>query len=440
MVTEKQVLDALSRIMDPDLGRDIVSLGFIKNLTIEGGDVAFDVELTTPACPVRDRFKTQSEEAVRAIAGVKSVAVRMTAMARPQRAAKPEEVVNTLDRVDTVIAVSSAKGGVGKSTVAAHLARALVKEGRKVGLLDADLYGPSFPTLFNVHRPDVFMRENRIVPVEVDGLKIMSFGFLLGDSPAVLRGPIVSGYIQQLLTQTDWGDLDYLLIDMPPGTGDIQLTITQIASLDGALIVTTPQALSLVDVAKGILMFEKVEVPVLGLVVNMSWFECPNCTMRHAIFGAGAKSLAQRFGIETLAELPIIPGVSGLDSEAAEAVEEPMRELARNLVAALGRRRIETVRPGVVTEPDAVRVQWPDGRETRVPHVELRALCGCAQCVNEYTGERLLNPDTIPPEIAPENVQHLGNYAMAVAWNDGHGPSIYPWKELEALKSGEKGE
>jgi len=430
MTTEQNVLDALRNIMDPDLGRDVVSLGFVKNLRIDGGAVAFDLELTTPACPMRERFKKQAQELVGALPGVERVDVNLTAMARPHRHAhEHQQQVNTLGSVQAIVAVSSCKGGVGKSTVAAHLARALVAEGLRVGLLDADIYGPSFPTLFNIHRPDVFMQDNRIVPIEQDGLKIMSFGFLLGDSPAVLRGPIVSSYIAQLLTQTHWGELDYLIIDMPPGTGDIQLTITQAAELDGALIVTTPQTLSLVDVAKGILMFEKVEVPVLGIIENMSYFKCDGCGKEHRIFGSGANGLSERFGLDTLAELPVIPGVSQLDGEAAAQVAEPMRQLAKNLHRAVGRRRIETIRPTITIEEHGLRIQWPTGEQKQFDNAQLRAICRCAQCVDEFTGERYeLSPETIV-NARIEEAQPLGNYAMAVTWDDRH-HSIYPWKDL----------
>lgn len=436
MVSEGQILDALRGIMDPDLGRDIVSLGFVKNIKIDGAKVSFDIELTTPACPVRDRFKKQAEQAVTGIPGVETVVINMTAMARPHHAHAPRPETSALDNVQAIIAVSSCKGGVGKTTVAAHLARALHREGLAVGFLDADLYGPSFPTLFNLHRPDVYMHENRIIPLEQDGIKLMSFGFLLGDAPAVLRGPIVSGYIQQLLTQTDWGCLDYLVIDLPPGTGDIQLTLTQIAGMDGALIVTTPHTLSLVDVAKGIMMFEKVNVPVLGLVENMSYFACDGCGKEHRLFGTSTKSLSERFGIDTLAEIPLIPGVSKLDSPAAQQIQDAMDELARNLHRAVGRRRIETVRPTVTVEKDGMRVLWPNGAESEFSCASLRSSCACAECVDEYTGERR----SLDPEILAgariEGIQPLGNYAVSVTWNDGH-TSIFPFKEMQSL-SGKK--
>lgn len=431
MPTQEEVLDSLRHIIDPDLGRDIVSLGFIKNLRIDDGKVSFGIELTTHACPVKDRFRQDAEASVAKLPGVKSVSVTMTAMAskRPQKPA-----INTLDQVDTIIAVSSCKGGVGKSTVAGHLARAIQREGRAVGILDTDIYGPSFPTLFNTHNPEVRMDNERIYPVEVDGLKTMSLGFLMGDRPAVLRGPIVSNYTMQLLRQTDWGKLDYLIIDLPPGTGDIQLTLVQQASLDGAVIVTTPQALSLVDVSRGILMFEKVNVPVLGVVENMAYFECDGCNKKHYLFGNSTSTLKQRFGLNTLAQLPILPGLSSVAHKEDGANIAAFAELAENLHREVGKSRAATAPvPKVEAEPGHVRVRWADGTESRIPNVKLRASCQCAMCVNEMTGEAMLDPNSIPGDIRAENIETLGNYAVTIAWSDGHSSGIFSWDHLREV-------
>lgn len=433
MVTDKEVLDSMRGIIDPDLGKDIVTLGFIKNLEISGGDIRFSVELTTPACPVKEQFREDCERAVKALPGVESVTVTMTAM----KVKKPAgEGVSTLRHVDTVVAVSSCKGGVGKSTIAAQLARAMQREGLRVGLLDTDIYGPSLPTLFGLHQPQLMMRENMLIPLEIDGLKLMSIGFVMGDSPAVLRGPMVSGYVQQILQQTDWGKLDYLLIDMPPGTGDIQLTLVQQAALDGAIIVTTPHSLSLVDVARGILMFEKVNVPVLGIVENMAYFTCDNCDKRHYIFGQSAQALKDRFGLETLAQFPIIEGLSNLASSEAGRDLAPLKELTDNLHRAVGKRRIQREPLPVVTGgPDAVRVEWPDGTIDQIPNREVRGACQCAACIEEYTGQQILDPSTISPNIASNSIDTLGNYAVSIAWNDGHSSGIFTWDRLKEIAS-----
>ena len=431
MITEEQVLDSLRGIIDPDLGRDIVSLGFIKGLKIDGGAVSFTVELTTPACPIKERFKTQCEEAVKQVPGVASVQVAMSAMARPAHTAPAP---NGLDNVGAIVAVSACKGGVGKSTIAALLARALRIQGLDVGLLDADIHGPSLPTLLNLRDTDVYLQNGKIIPIEAAGMKVMSFGFLLGDSPAVMRGPMVSGYIQQILTQTDWGRLDYLIIDMPPGTGDIQLTITQCARLDGAIIVTTPQALSLADVAKGIVMFEHVDVPVLGLVENMSHFVCDQCQKKHFIFGSSVHSLKERFGLTTLAQIPIMPGISNAQAVASEQVLDPIRELAENLHREIGKRRIANVpKPVATAQPGFLHIHWPDGAPSELPNFNVRASCSCARCVDEFTGEPILDVVSIPPDIEIEAIQPLGNYAIAITWSDGHGSGIFSWDHLRKL-------
>lgn len=428
MVTERDVLDSMRGIIDPDLGRDIVSLGFIKNLVISGDTVSFDLQLTTPACPIKELFVSKCREAVGSLPGVKDVKVRLSAM---QARKQPQLEINTLAAVDTVIAVSSAKGGVGKSTIAAHLARAIQRQGYAVGLLDTDIYGPSVPTLFNAHSPDIYVKDSMLLPVDLDGLKVMSLGFVLGEAPAVMRGPMVSAYTQQILKQCDWGKLDYLIIDMPPGTGDIQLTLVQQAALDGAIIVTTPQALSLVDVAKGILMFEKVNVPVLGLVENMSVFTCDGCGKEHHIFGSGADTLRERFGLTTLAKLPIIPGLSDLSHRDAGANVPQFNEMADNLHRAVGMRRAQTdEHPKAQATPEGLEVTWNDGSTTRFPNRELRLACRCAVCVDEYTGAPLLNPADIAGDIAIKEISTLGNYAVSIVWSDGHSTGIYSWDYL----------
>jgi len=429
MITESSILDALRSVIDPDFHRDIVSLGFVKNVKINGGDVSFIIELTTPACPVRERFRAQAMEAVMAVPGVTSVDVEMTAQ---QRHASSPTI--DLGNVGTVIAVSSCKGGVGKSTVAALLARALQREGLAVGLLDADIYGPSVPTLFNTHHPEVYQQGEQVLPVVVDGLPTMSLGYLLGEKPAVMRGPMVSNYVMQLLSQTDWGLLDYLLIDLPPGTGDIQLTLTQRVSFDGAIIVTTPQALSLVDVARGILMFERMMVPVLGVVENMAYFACDGCGKVHHPFGDSAGTLHDRFGLEMLARLPILPNVHSAAARDAGADIPEFTALADRLHRAVGMRRADRAgHPELTADAAFVTVRWPDGTESRVANRALRLSCRCALCVNEMSGEPILDPATVPGDIQPVEIVPLGNYAVSIAWSDGHSSGIYSWEHIRRV-------
>ena len=328
-VTEAAVLDALRPIIDPDFGRSIVELGFIKNLVVEGGRVAFDIELTTPACPVKEEFQRSAQERVAALEGVSQVEVRMTADTRG-RAPQPDAEV--LPGVRNTVAVASGKGGVGKSTVAINLALALAESGSRVGVMDADVYGPSLPLLTGVHgRPRA--EERRIHPHEAAGLKLMSMGFFLDDdSPVIWRGPMVHGLVRQFLTDVEWGELDYLVIDMPPGTGDAALTLTQMAPLSGALIVTTANDLSLIDARKGLAMFQKVNVPVLGIVENMSYFTPPDLPdRRYHLFGkGGGERTAQELGVDFLGEVPIDPRiVEGGDKGRPIVLDAPDSEAAR---------------------------------------------------------------------------------------------------------------
>ena len=306
---EKAVLEALSGVMDPDLHKDIVSLGFIQNLKTEGGEVGFDLVLTTPACPVKEDLKAQCTQRVQALSGVKSVAIELKSA--PRRSPLAEQAAETLRDVRSIIAVSSCKGGVGKSTVAANLAVSLARSGAAVGLLDADIYGPSQPTLFGLAEKKPWVEDQRFVPLEGCGVRMMSAGYLFPPGEAaVLRGPMVSNVLQQILLKTRWGGLDYLVLDMPPGTGDIQITVCQALRLTGAVIVSTPQKISLLDVGKGIAMFDKVKVPILGIVENMSEFICDGCDKHHAIFGpSGVPRLAEIYGIPVLGRIPFSPRI-----------------------------------------------------------------------------------------------------------------------------------
>ena len=303
--TPQQVLDVLAKIQDPDLGRDVVSLGMIKELDVSPqGKVSFTFELTTPACPVRDRFKTQAQDLVGDIPGVSGVEVRMTANVRPAfMRPKPSEI---LPGVKQTIAVASGKGGVGKSTVAVNLAAALRKAGADVGLLDADIYGPSVPAMTGSHTVPEQVN-GRLKPIDAHGLKVMSFGHIYpGDQPTIYRGPMVGKAIEAMMMQVDWGRLDYLVIDLPPGTGDASLTLAQAVPLTGVAIVCTPQDVATDIAVKALQMFRKLNVTPLGLIENMSWYVCPSCGHRHEIFShGGAEAAAQRLGVPFLGAVPL---------------------------------------------------------------------------------------------------------------------------------------
>lgn len=343
-----QVLDALRPIVDPDLGRSIVDLGFIKNLRITEEQIAFSIELTTPACPVKAEFERAARERVAPLAGAREVTVTMTAStAAAQGAARAGGAV--LPGVRNVIAVASGKGGVGKSTVAVNLALALQQSGAQVGLLDADVYGPSLPLLLGINaRPqsrELPGGKKQIIPLEAHNLRVMSMGFFINaNSPVIWRGPMVHGLIRQFLTDVDWGALDYLVIDLPPGTGDAALTLTQQAPISGAVIVTTANELSVLDARKGLLMFEKVDVPVLGIVENMAYFTPPELPdKKYWLFGrGGGKRVADELGVDFLGETPIDPRVAeGGDSGRPillHAPESPVADSLRALAGEVARR------------------------------------------------------------------------------------------------------
>jgi Mrp family chromosome partitioning ATPase/DUF971 family protein len=442
---DSEILKQLSVIIDPDLGKDIVTLGFIKNLKHDdAGQVSFTVELTTPACPIKERFRTQCEQAVRQLPWVTSVAVTMSAAARPNPLANPAP---GLKKVQTILAVSSCKGGVGKSTVAVNVAYTLSKMGAKVGIFDADVYGPSLPTMVSPEDTELVAAGDLIRPLEYEGVKLMSFGFVPtgpGGGAAIMRGPMVSQIINQLLTTTDWGDLDYLVIDFPPGTGDIQLTLTQLIPITAAVIVTTPQQLSFVDVVKGIQMFDKLKVPTIAVVENMSYFQCPGCGTRHELFGRGArKRLVDQFGIQNSFEIPILPEISHMSDHGNPiALGEPDGTAAQTYSAICDAvvREVSRIRFGAAEKPrlayapgKGITVTLAGNEQRTVNPAELRRACRCAICVEEFTGERRLKPEDVPNDVFPKTMAPMGNYAVAIAWSDGHSSSIYPYESILAL-------
>ncbi|PYJ63643.1 MAG: chromosome partitioning protein [Verrucomicrobia bacterium] len=305
-ISEEQVKTALKSVKYPGFTRDIVSFGLVKSIHIDNGEVKVQLALATNDPNVPAAIKNDAESALRAIAGVRSARVLIDIHAPPAGAGAGMGAMR-IPGIKHVIAVASGKGGVGKSTVAANLAVALEQTSARVGLCDCDIYGPSISLMFGTRERPTATEENKIVPIEQYGLRLMSMGFLLDDtSPAILRGPMVTRYTQQFLRQVEWGELDYLVLDLPPGTGDIQLTIVQTVALSGAIIVTTPQEVALIDARKAATMFDKVNVPVLGLVENMSYFVSPSDSKRYDIFGSGGgEREARRLRVPLLGQIPI---------------------------------------------------------------------------------------------------------------------------------------
>ena len=305
-VSEQQIRAALKAVKYPGFTRDIVSFGLVKTVTIDGSEVKVQLALATNDPNVPATIKRDAEKVLLELPGVRSAKVLIDIHA-PPAGAGAGAVAQRIPGVRHIIAVASGKGGVGKSTIAANLAVALEQTGARVGLCDCDIYGPSISLMFGTRERPMATDENKILPIEQYNLKLMSMGFLLDDtSPAILRGPMVTRYTQQFLRQVDWGELDYLVLDLPPGTGDIQLTIVQTVALAGAIIVTTPQEVALIDARKAATMFDKVNVPVLGLVENMSYFVSPSDGKRYDIFGSGGgEREAKRLRVPLLGQVPI---------------------------------------------------------------------------------------------------------------------------------------
>jgi ATP-binding protein involved in chromosome partitioning len=339
MISEAAVFEALSKVQEPELGRDIVTLNMVKDVVITDDDVALKIELTTPACPLKDEIERNAHAALVAI-GAQNVTLTWGAMVRRAQPVQPQQL---LPGVKNIIAVASGKGGVGKSTVSANLAVALALEGASVGLLDADITGPNIPLMLGVEGAPVASPEGKITPLERYGVKVISIQFFVPEGqPIVWRGPLVGGAIQQFLRDVDWGELDYLVIDLPPGTSDAQLTLAQAVPISGALLVTTPQDVALMDVEKALGMFRRMSVPVMGVVENMSTFVCPHCGETTEIFGrGGGQRFAERNEIEYFGGVPIDVkvrqggdvGVPAVAQREPGPAAEVLRSLARTVAA-----------------------------------------------------------------------------------------------------------
>lgn len=442
-VAETDVLKALSQIIDPDFGTDIVSCGFVKDLSVskESGEVSFRLELTTPACPVKDMFKQKAHEVVATITWVKNVKVTMSA--KPAHTVFTGQLPEGLRTISNVVAVSSCKGGVGKSTVAVNLAYTLAGMGARVGIFDADVYGPSLPTMVSPENPLLEMNPEKksIIPTEYMGVKLVSFGFA-GQGRAIMRGPMVSGVIDQLLTTAEWGELDYLVIDMPPGTGDIHLTLCQVVPLTAAVIVTTPQKLAFIDVAKGVRMFSKLKVPCVAVVENMCHFDADG--KRYYPFGRGSGSqVVQQFGIPHIFELPIRPTLSTSgDSGTPEVVADPQGEVAKSFqeLGVCVVQQCAKIRQQVSTavtydkSMKAIRVKVPKSDEEFFLHpATVRRNDRSAQSVDELTGEQKLRYSDVSEDIEPEEIRPMGNYAVSIVWPDGFS-QIAPYDQLEMIE------
>ncbi len=446
MAPPMEAKEALTTVRDPLLKRDIISLGYVHGLTSSGNRVRFTLRLPSPASPHGEELAGKCREALLTLDGIDTVEIE-TAWEVPRLPAlEAPTTPAALAQVKQIIAVASGKGGVGKSTIAVNLAFACAQAGARVGILDIDVYGPSVPGMLG-------LREHRLIggqqgvlePVKAHGLEIMSMGFLTTkETPVVWRGPIASQLVQQFLGMVAWGELDYLFVDLPPGTGDIQLTLTQSVPLSGVLIVTTPQVVAHTIAEKGLRMFQQVKVPILGIIENMAYYHCPECDYHDPIFReGGGEAVAKAMDLPLLARIP-------LNSSIATAMDagEPLAEgeigdvfralageaMARASATALG----EALNPAAPQElaiaaGGAVQVKWRDGVEQAIPAHTLRSECPCAGCVDEFSGEKLLLPEQIPTDIAVASTASIGRYAVRFDFSDGHSSGIYEFARLRTI-------
>eukprot|EP01041_Mallomonas_annulata_P005846 gene5846-11807_t len=478
------VLNNLRKIIDPDSGSDIVGLGFIQDIKIsESGDLKFTMSLPSSYSSIVDDVKEQCIKELRQLSWMGEIQISFSY-------SKPQEIISDVARpagmsgVRNIIAVSSCKGGVGKSTVAVNLAYTLKQAGATVGILDADIYGPSLPTMTKPTNLDSVFRQNQLYPLEYEGVKLMSMGFI-NRGAAIMRGPMVNQILNQFVSLTQWGDLDYLIVDMPPGTGDIQLTLAQIMNITAAVIVTTPQRLSFVDVVKGIDLFDTVNVPCVAVVENMAEYSAYSFTEEfYTTLGAQAASIAaaatststssdpsnafkavtdcirtavesqrtgkrlfgeghtQRlrdmWGMDTLISLPLLTdvAVSG-DTGTPYVLAYPDSVIAREM---------EDLAVGVVSEIERLNVEGSTQvtlsydkmndilsyGNNKLSAPALRRDCRCAVCVEEFTGRALLKPESVSESVRPLTMAPIGRYAMSVDWSDGH-KALYPFRQITAL-------
>ncbi len=458
-VTQSQVLEALSAVPNPDFdGSSIVDLGQVAEVRVCAPIVSVAVNLPNVATGAGEAIRRAAREALLGLPGIERAEVSLRATVpvspaprvggpAPQRGPGPSpSTPSRPEGVRNVIAVASGKGGVGKSTVSANLAAALAADGARVGLLDADVYGPSQTTMFGRDDRPQTDDKRRLLPLEAHGVRFISMGMLSSrETPVIWRGPMASRLVQQFFSGVVWGELDYLLVDLPPGTGDVQLTIAQTAALAGAVIVTTPQAVARTIAEKGLRMFQPVQVPVLGVVENMSGFACPRCGDVTDIFSqGGGESVARDLGLDFLGRIPIDPRiVTAGDEGVPSVVREPespaaaaFRDIAGRVSLAVARGN-DGVAGGLAASIDAgdgaIVVRWADGETDHLDFELLRNHCPCATCVDEWSGKRRSLTLLLPSNFGPSRLVPVGNYGVQIHWNDGHETGIYSHQLLRRL-------
>ncbi len=458
-LSQDQVLDALSEVRNPDFGGEsIVSLGQVGDVRVCAPIVSVAINLPNVGSAAAGRLRREARDALFALPGIERAEVSVRAAVPESKGARvgspaarrgPGPAPPSPSRpegVRNVVAIASGKGGVGKSTLSANLAAALAQDGARVGLLDADVYGPSQTTMFGRDDRPKTDEQRRLLPLEAHGVRFISMGMLSSkETPVIWRGPMASRLVQQFFSGVVWGELDYLLVDLPPGTGDVQLTIAQTAALAGAVIVTTPQAVARTIAEKGLRMFQPVQVPVLGVVENMDGFVCPHCgEVTHVFSSGGGESVARDLGLEFLGGVPLDPRVVVAGDEGVPTVirdpDSPAatacRDIARRVslaVARVNQGQGGGIADSVEVAHGALEVRWADGGSDRLDFETLRNNCPCATCVDEWSGKRRSLTLLLPSNFGPQKLVPVGNYGVQIHWNDGHQTGIYSHQLLRRL-------
>lgn len=444
----EEIRNVLDSVIEPYTNLPLKKLNWIKNIKPTERGVSFDMEMISNAYPKYDELSMACRDALRSLTWLNPMEVNINAKSQRPSAMVTDRhnKIENLQHVSNIIAVSSCKGGVGKSTIAVNLAFALQQMGGRVGILDCDIFGPSLPILLH-HENDQILayNEKTWLPFKLHDLLCMSFGWLSNNSSsAIMRGPMVMGIVEQILNNTLWGDLDYLILDLPPGTGDVQLSLCQKLSLSGSVIVTTPQILSLADTEKGIRMFSKLRVPVNAVVHNMAYFKCEHGTVYHPFGTVNQNALQKKFAIPNAFELPIDLALSKSDElpVMCEHPETPIADtftnIAESIVRDMVRRRYirKTEYEVSFKKDDGIvmrKISPTAAEEIKMSPRDLRLRCGCAKCVDEFTGKKLLKDSDVPMDVVPTNIDYEGNYGISVQWSDGHGTSVYPYDKMEKL-------
>jgi ATP-binding protein involved in chromosome partitioning len=442
----KEITDALATVTDSYFNKDIITLGYVKGMTIGTDTLRFSLRLPAPLMPNHDELAQKCQDALKNVADIGKIEIKKDWEVQRLPALNAPNTPNSLKNVKNIIAIASGKGGVGKSTVTVCIAEAFAKAGAKVGILDIDVYGPSIPNMVGLgdHRLGG-SQQGVLEPVEAHGMKIMSMGFLTNkDTPVVWRGPIASQLVQQFLGAVDWGDLDYLFVDMPPGTGDIQLTLSQSVPLTGAVIVTTPQEIAHTIAEKGLRMFQQVKIPILGIIENMAGFTPPGSDEVYHIFGeGGGTSAAEEF------DLPLLGQIS-LRQELREAMDtgkfvedENIKSIA-SLIAVEAMMIVtnEELSPfspqemNLANDGKTLVIKWQDNVEHIISAFNVRFRCPCAHCVDEITGVQLIKEEEIPPNVKILESVPVGRYGVKFAFDDpspGANTGIYTFTFLRQL-------